>query len=101
MSVQFQPLHLQRHEKWHGFVEHIERSRWWARLDVDGHDLMAEMTEPLPPHAKHGSLFTIHRTKRGQVYLYWITRPLITKRRVKKARIWARDARRRLRIDAP
>jgi hypothetical protein len=77
------------HRKIAGFVDHIERGKWWARLDINGHDYIAEMKDPLPAHARHGSYFTIHTTKRGHTYLYWITKPLITQRQIKKARQWA------------
>jgi hypothetical protein len=39
-----------------------------------------------------GSLFTIHQTKAGAAYLYWITKPTVTKRQIKLARQWARRA---------
>lgn len=78
--------------KIHGFVESLGQP-WTARLRFPGehyYDSFAEMKEPLPLHAREGSFFTIHQPKRGQPYFYWITKPLITKRRLKKARIWAR-----------
>jgi len=76
-----------RHTKIPGFVQSIsaDRKRWWARLDADGEDLFAEMSVPLPDDAVEGSLFTIHRTKAGHTYVYWI-KTRWTKRQVKVAR---------------
>lgn len=80
------------HLKTHGFIESIEGERWWARLYLGDMEYSAEMVEPLPAHAEPGSRFTIHMTKAGDVYFYWITRPW-TKRELKKARqrarVWA------------
>jgi hypothetical protein len=79
-----------RHVKVPGFVEHIGSKGWTARLVVDGVECMAGMVAPLPRHARPGSLFTIHRTKAGAVYLYWITEPRLTHRQIKHARQHAR-----------
>lgn len=59
------------HSKIPGHVSEVHGSRWWAILRHDEGDLIAEMRDPLPPGRSEGSLFTVHRTKRGRVYLYW------------------------------
>jgi hypothetical protein len=84
-----------KHTKIPGFVQSIEGpNRWWARLVIDGVDYEAQMIDELPAHAQEGSYFTIHRTKRGRTYIYWITTPW-TKRQLKKARQradqWAKE----------
>jgi hypothetical protein len=80
------------HLKTPGCVEHIDSTGWQARLVVDDDEYLAEMRAPLPSHAVIGSLFTIHQTKAGAAYLYWITKPTVTKRQIKLARQWARRA---------
>lgn len=79
---------VSRHFKLSGFVGEIGPDFWMARFDDN---TVAEMTEPLPADAGEGSLFTIHRTKRGRAYVYWITEPTWTRRDVKKARQSARE----------
>lgn len=84
------------HTKIPGLVEAVDGSQWWARLIIDGKEYSAEMIEPLPKGMGPGNLFTIHRTRRGKTYLYWITEPRITKRQIKKANQWARNMARML-----
>lgn len=86
-----------QHVKWLGWIDTIapDKATWWGRIvradDHARYPYEAEFTEPLPKHARPGSYFSIHRTKRGRMYFYWITLPLITKRQAKKARIYGRD----------
>jgi hypothetical protein len=83
------PYHA--HTKIPGFVEHVDGGgRWTARILLGDDELIADMLEPLPRHAQAGSLFTIHQTKAGATYLYWITEPRTTRRQIKLARQRAR-----------
>lgn len=86
-----------KHTKLRGYVDAIHDDGWWATLSTGKEEFYAEMKpEFLDPDAVEGSLFTIHRTKRGRTYIYWIKRPLITQRQIKKARRWAEKIRKEL-----
>lgn len=85
------PTSRRHHFKFFGVVDAVEGDKWWARLEIEGRDYYAEMSKPLPPNKGPGHLFTIHTTKRGRQYFYWIERPPMTQRRLKKARQRARE----------
>jgi hypothetical protein len=95
-------VRVSRHIKIPGFVEWVKPDgRWGARLfpTVDGEqdECYAEMNAerfPLPDDRRgYGYSFTIHTTKRGHTYIYWPPVKRITKRQIKKGRIWARRIR--------
>ncbi len=81
-----------RHTKVPGFVEWVDGPRWGGRLFVDDRELHAEFGQRLPllSGMGEGHFFTIHTTKRGQTYLYWIKEPRLTKRDLIKAKQEAR-----------
>lgn len=81
------------HAKISGFVTDVEDDTWWARLFIEDKPYEVEMSEPLPDGMGPGNLFTIHLTKRGKTYLYWITKPSLTRSDLKRARFRARELR--------
>lgn len=84
---------MSKHTKIPGYVKEIHANGWTARLFPEPYPhegLWAEMREPLPADVREGSPFTIHATKAGHVYIYWVRR-LMTKRQIKKARQWGKQ----------
>lgn len=80
-----------RHTKILGYVDEVEGDQWWAVLKPENSpELYAEMALPLPDGMGPGNIFTIHRTKRGRTYLYWVLRPAFTRSQIKRARTEAR-----------
>lgn len=74
----------------YGYVHEIQGKKWWAiiRDDEVGDDLFVEMNEekyPLPATiTEPGYLFSVHTTKAGHTYIYWLPAPKISKARRKQ-----------------
>lgn len=83
----------------YGYVSEIRGKKWWAVLRDDeiGDDLFVEMNEethPLPAWVDQpGYLFSIHTTKAGHTYIYWLPARKISRAQQKqiqrRARKWA------------
>ena len=81
-----------KHEKIRGFVDWIEEDCWWGRfVTEDGDEFSAQFTEPIPSDMGQGNYFTIHITKHGHRYFYWIRKPVWTRAQLKRIRIKARE----------
>lgn len=61
----------------------------------DGTDVIMQMRDRLPEGKSEGYIFTIHRTKKGDTYLYWPPprhrSPSARRRAERRAREWARE----------
>jgi hypothetical protein len=81
----------------YGYVQEIKGKKWWAILRDDevGDDFFVEMNEethPLPEWVDQpGYLFSIHVTKAGHTYIYWLPAHKITSTRRKRMRREVRD----------
>lgn len=81
-----------QHFKMYGYVQEINGRKWWATIRDDeiGDDLFVEMDEskfPLPADINEpGYLFSLHRTKAGRNYIFWLPPLKITSGKRKRNR---------------